>query len=308
MLLDSNHRALGGINIIRTMGANVGPKMFFIGYRQAGVTVTGGHETMIHNSWFGEYYYSDSRKNQCGSSMSRGIQLLGNDHFISNTIIFGAHIGVEVTGAANLLKGVHTWNCATAQGGIGILVNAPGYTQNRLLGVYLDYNSIVAVAPEHLTISDSFFLCGGNVVLKATEKHTSILGLNIIGNQFDVCHNTSVMLDEREAKFTTVQDTIIQGNMLSSSYSTGSTQASASLRLENSTKWHFDFSKILLFQSIKHVTYSIEIENGEFTMHASRKPVGNTVDVETSHPVTATVEIHVDQSEPSHACKNGVCT
>jgi hypothetical protein len=34
---------------------------------------------------------------------------IGNDHFITNTIVFSSKIGVAVTGAANLLTGVHTW-------------------------------------------------------------------------------------------------------------------------------------------------------------------------------------------------------
>jgi hypothetical protein len=33
----------------------------------------------------------------------------GNDHYVTNTIVFSSKIGVAVYGAANILTGVHTW-------------------------------------------------------------------------------------------------------------------------------------------------------------------------------------------------------
>lgn len=38
---------------------------------------------------------------------------------VTNTIVFSARVGVQLTGAANILNGVHTWNCATGNGGTG---------------------------------------------------------------------------------------------------------------------------------------------------------------------------------------------
>ena len=46
---------------------------------------------------------------------------------------------------------VHTWN----GGGIGIKITAP---QTRLLGCYLDYNSLQVVDPSQLTVTETFFL------------------------------------------------------------------------------------------------------------------------------------------------------
>lgn len=37
------------------------------------------------------------------------IQINGNDHFISSTIVFSSMIGLEVNGAANYIEGVHVW-------------------------------------------------------------------------------------------------------------------------------------------------------------------------------------------------------
>jgi hypothetical protein len=302
LMLDSQLVSSGGILIIKAMGANVGPQMFFLGFTKAGVTVQDGHETMIHESWFGQYLYSDSRWSKPSAT---AIQLFGNDHFITNTIVFSSLIGVEMTGAANLLTGVHTWNLAAPQGGIGIYVNAPGYTQNRLVACYLDYNSVVAVAPEHLSIEESFFLCGGNIVLVSIPNHTTIKGLNIIGNQWDLCKNDTIVLDQTKAKFTDVNDTVIKDNMMNpQTMVVKSTQASAKLRLVQATKWEFDFSERLLFPQIQSVKYSFEIEGNTFAMHASRPPVGKTVTVETNIPVTGTVTIEVDQSIPSQPCSS----
>ena len=72
--------------------------------------------------------------------------------------------------------GVHTWNLPVQYGGIGILFakQTAGYTQNRVSGSYLDYNSIVTIAPEHLIITDTFFLGTSNIVLVAIPGKTTI--------------------------------------------------------------------------------------------------------------------------------------
>jgi len=299
LMLDSQLISSGGIRIDATMGANLGPQMFFLGFTKAGISIRGGHETLVHETWLGQYLYSDSRNNNPSAT---AIQILGNDHYITNTIVFSSRIGVEMTGAANLLTGVHTWNLAATRGGIGIYINAPGYTQNRLVACYLDFNSVVAVAPEHLSIEQSFFLCGGNIVLVATPQHHTIQGLNIVGNQWDGCKNETIILDETQAKFTDVYDTVINDNMMNpNTLVLRSTQATASLTLEQATQWAFNFTNRLLFPNILSVQYSIELNSG-FARHASRSPKGRTVVVETDVPVSGTVTVTVDQSMSSQPC------
>jgi hypothetical protein len=48
---------------------------------------------------------------------------IGNDHFITNTIVFSSKIGVAVTGAANLLTGVHTWCVLQLYFAVGMSMN-----------------------------------------------------------------------------------------------------------------------------------------------------------------------------------------
>jgi hypothetical protein len=58
LMLDCGRVAAGAMLIKDTMGANVGPRMFILAYTVGGITVVGGHEVMIHESWLGEFLYS----------------------------------------------------------------------------------------------------------------------------------------------------------------------------------------------------------------------------------------------------------
>jgi hypothetical protein len=197
---------------------------------------------------------------------------------------------------------VHTWNLDSPSGGIGIILKGPGYTQNRLIGCYLDYNSLIIEAPEHATVTDGFFLCGANIVIKASKEFPKIDGLVISNNQFDACKNDTIILDESETPFTSIIDTEIYGNMFSGGYTVKSTRAEAQMYKKNSTMWMFDFSDRLLFSSIATVKYSIQLDSG-FCRHVSRPPKGKTVVIETDEPVDALVVVEVEQSVPSHPWK-----
>lgn len=69
-----------------------------------------------------------------------GVAVDGNDHFLTNVIVFSAQTGVRLGGSANLVTNVHTWNDATGDGGVGIYNAA---SQNRFVGVYLDFTDLI---------------------------------------------------------------------------------------------------------------------------------------------------------------------
>ena len=119
LFLDASHVAAGGVLSQATMGTTVGPSCFFIGFVQAGVRVMGGHETIVSDSWFAEYYWSDKHPStKDPSAGSIAIELNGEDNYVANTIVFDySKLGVLVNGAASILTGVHTWNGACAQRG-----------------------------------------------------------------------------------------------------------------------------------------------------------------------------------------------
>ena len=114
MLFDSSFTAAGGIKVDAVMGTTI-TSAFFTGYTGVGIQVNHGHEVMISDSWLSECYWSD--KSRCNNASSIGIQINGNDHYVTNTIVFDySKVGVQLNGAANILQSVHTWN----GGGVGI--------------------------------------------------------------------------------------------------------------------------------------------------------------------------------------------
>lgn len=289
--------AYGCVHVIATMGFVVGPQMFFLGFTGAGITISGGHETMMSNTWMGEYLYSSTDYNDATST---AIQLFGMDHYITNTIVFSAKIGVHITQPANILNGVHTWNMNTDAGGVGILVET---TQCRFVGCYLDGNALILTAPiETVSFVEGFFLSEGQIVLKANGDNSVINGLYIVGNEY--LYGTSVpilRLNETEGRFVSVSHMTVNGNLVQGGHIYQQPRLSMTVTGVMQTVFSFDFSDNLLFDCsvipIAWVDYSVQYnDDSSFVSHALRKPNGAMVVVEFSASVNATVYLTVDQS------------
>ena len=86
MLFDASHVAAGGVRIGKTMGATVGPSAFFIGFVEVGIQIDAGHEVMVSEAWLASCYWSD--QTLCKKQpTSIGIQINGNDHYLTNVIV-----------------------------------------------------------------------------------------------------------------------------------------------------------------------------------------------------------------------------
>ena len=72
------------------------------------MTRTRGREVMLSESWLASCYWSDADcKGSGAASNAIAVQINGNDHYLSNVIVFDfAHVGVEVNGASNAGSGV----------------------------------------------------------------------------------------------------------------------------------------------------------------------------------------------------------
>lgn len=174
VFFDGAHVAAGCIQVAATMGTTVGPSAFFTGFNEAGVRVLQGHETVVSDAWLAEYYWDETPP---AKASSIGIDIHGQDNYLTNVCLRGnrtsfcvigptqlctaqvivfdyAKVGVSIDGAASILEGVHTWN----GGGTGIIINGSYARQDRLLGCYLDYNTLVLVDPTDTTVEDTFFL------------------------------------------------------------------------------------------------------------------------------------------------------
>lgn len=304
VMLDASQTAAGGVHIMATMGAVIGPQAFLFNFTQAGILIDGGHEVMVTETWLGEFAYSDRRKENGTASTATGIMINGNDHVVANTIVFSSHVGVAVNGAANLLTGVHTWNLATGNNGTGILLNSG---QNRLIGCYLDWDDLVITSPQLTTVVDGFFLGGGRLRIAPKAANTAIDGLYVSGNQWmnygGSAYDTVVVDGSYGGTIGSVRDATIVGSMVpqGTPIHVKSTVATQSVTLSSpSTQWSFNFTGALAFDTsvapIQRVSYSVMLDGDAFARHTARKPLGGVVVVETDVPVTGTMTVTVDQS------------
>merc|ERR1712039_427222 len=220
---------------------------------------------------------------------------------MGNVIVFGfTRIGVEVNGHANVLYGVHTWNSAplppTFTPGVGISLGGPNssfnnHNDNRVIGCYLDFNTLDMYDPSHTVVENSFFL-STNAILHPLHRDDKWGDAEIDG--LIMRHNTytgtkSVVLG---AQFKKVKNVIISDEINAAK----TTHARLSLTQTASTQWKFDFSDLLLFPSIDQVMYSVTSDSRTFFQHLARSPEGLVVTVETSAAVDATVVVEVAQA------------
>lgn len=307
MLFDAAHVAAGGVYIAKAMGATIGPSAFFIGFRKEGIKIDGGHEVMIVDGWLAECYWSKfsplSSYDPCSpewKSESVGIQINGPDDYLENIIVFGfTRIGVEINGHMNVLYGVHTWNSAplppSLQPGVGIQIGGPdspfnNHNDNRLIGCYLDYNTLDLYDPSHTIVESSMFL-GTHAILHAMNRtdrwgDATIEGLVMRYNTFTT--GKSIVLD---GSFKTTNTVVISDNI-----NAKTTRARKSLTQAASTRWEFDFTDALVFPTIDQVQYSVTSDSAAFVQHFARTPQGAKVVVETSTPVDATVVVEAAQA------------
>eukprot|EP01084_Bolivina_argentea_P248866 416385_1 len=310
MMLDCKNICGTALLVQTTMGTVIGPQIFVLGFQTAGIRISGGHEAMIFNAWLAQYLYSDSRRAHANAT---AVQFFGNDHYITNTIIFGGKIAVHVTGGANVIEGVHCWNLGTSYGGIGMLIETQSV---RMLGNYLDYNDIILTAPMYMmSVINTFFLGGGKLVLKANSANSEIQSLNFIDSQYAIGNSpknySTIALDETNGKFKSINNLVMNGIEVSlyqwenglgvSRYKYKSSNAKKQLTLKNSQSWFFDFSDVLIFGDdigIQELQYSLNIEStskNKFVQSAAS--INNrTVTIETDQPCDATVFVSVDQS------------
>ncbi|KAJ3698522.1 hypothetical protein LUZ61_002227 [Rhynchospora tenuis] len=292
LLLDSNYRG-GGIAVVNSLRTTI-DNCYIAHFMSDGIKVQGGHETYIRNCFLGQHIttgHDPVERNFTGT----GINLMGPDNAVTDTVIFSAATGIMVTGQANTISGVHCYNKATGFGGVGIHLKTPGLIQTRIINCYMDYTSIVSEDPVLLHISGCYFLADANVVLRSVKG--VIKAVNIVDNIFSGQGGgvDIVQLDESAGKFTTVDQVIVQGNVAQGMV-VKSTSAISSIEGNGTTTWTVDFSSMLLFPDrIGHVQYSFHADSS-FPSHALRNTTGNQVTIVSDIPVSAKVHVAVDQN------------
>jgi len=100
--------ASGGLLVDDGMGCVIS-QCYFIGFTVAGVKVLGGHEILIEHCWLGEVWWNEPVP---VNSSSIGILIDGNDHVITDTIVFAyADIGIEINSPGTLVHNVNLASC-----------------------------------------------------------------------------------------------------------------------------------------------------------------------------------------------------
>jgi len=280
VLLDANFVAAGGIRVSKALGTTL-QEVFVTGFVQSGILISNGHEVMISNAWLGECYWSTNAYCRKNNSTSVGIVVDGMDHYITNTIVFDyAKVGVAINEPANLLVGVHTWN----GGGHGIDIHSGTV---RLIGCYLDFETLNIWNPRDIVVESTFFYYG-HTVLHASGPNSFVDGLIMRFNHYNT--NQSVILD---GSFDKVSSVSIQEEV----DWVKTTRASRRLTLIGATEWTFDFTDQLLFPTIDFVSYSVVSKsNDPGVSYMAIQPNGTlVVNVVASEPVDATVYLTVEQ-------------
>ncbi|XP_038679798.1 polygalacturonase QRT3-like [Tripterygium wilfordii] len=292
LMLDCNHRG-GGISVIKSLRTSI-DNCYIVHFSSNGILVQGGHETSIRNSFIGQHITVGKDPGEKHFS-GTGINLMGNDNGVTDVVIFSADIGIQISGQANSLSGVHCYNKATGFGGTGIYLKVPRVTQTRIVDCYMDYTGIVVEDPVQLHISSSFFL--GNAFIKLKSIKGVASGVNIVDNMFsgDNGGTDIVQLDESIATFEHIDQVVVDRNNVRE-MKMKSTLARGSLHA-NGNSWTIDFSPVLLFPNlIKHVQYTFSTTgSGLFPNHALRSVSENRVVIESDVEVPATVFVTVDQ-------------
>ncbi|WCJ28730.1 Pectin lyase-like superfamily protein [Euphorbia peplus] len=293
LMLDSNFRG-GGISVINSLRTNI-DNCYLAHFTTTGIFVQAGHETYIRNSFLGQHITAGADPGERNFSAT-AIDLAGNDNAITDVVIFSAAIGVMISGQGNTLSGVHCYNKATGFGGIGIYVKLPSLTQTRIVNCYLDYNGIVAEDPVQLSITNSFFLGDGFVVLKSINGVAK--GVTIADNMFAGSGKgiDIVQLDESKGGFRQIEQVFVERNVVQG-MNGRSTVASDSVD-GNGTIWTVDFSRSLLFRDmINHVQYSflLNFGSGSFPSYALRNVSDNRVVIQSDVAVSGRVFVSVSQ-------------
>lgn len=313
LLLDAQMTAAGGVKVDKVMGTTI-DTVFVVGFPHVGIQVNDGHEVIISNSWLAEWYWDHPSPPSCGGQHSIGIQLNGNDHYVTNTIIFHCtKVGVQVNSGANLLVGVHTWN----GGGVGIQLGSPQKPARsiRLIDCYLDFNALDVYSPQQVTVEYAFFLQTGVNIIASNDSiaTTGTPGGGSTIHDF-ILRSNSYMGGTRRpnpieviGKFTTVRNV----QVVDSFSANKSTKVTKSLSLKNATSWVFNFTDNLLFPGLPddYISYSVVSSSDKFFSHMVRRlqpldssmsssssvSISSIIEIVTSEPVDATVHVTVQQ-------------
>ena len=299
------------LQVNNVMGVTVGPGGYFLNFTHYGVQINNGHECMIDRCWLGETNFDFDHQSAGVRPNATAIEINGNDHYVLNTIVFSAKVGLAVHGAADYITGTHVWfplNQALAFADSAAFWVTKG--GNRFAGCYADGGRVVfdglGLAKNMWT--NGFECCAGK---GRTEAHGVILrnaslnhnrigpGLQIFANEFG---GGSVYYEDKQGTDITANLTVtgvrIHNNAFPN-HATG-TRVTRTQKQSAATAWHFDFCTELLFPQIASVRYDLvasAAQANKFVQAMASEPNGCQVTIHTSEAFSGEITVSVDSSE-----------
>lgn len=173
LFLDASQVAAGCIHTEDLQGGVIGPQVYLFNFTSVGALVSKGFEVTVMQTWAAEFWFdTPKKKNGTATGNTTGIWKAGNDGVVSDCIIFSSRIGLWVSGEANSVDSVHTWNLANGNGGIGILSTA---SQSRFTNCYLDVRAWVCAGPLLFIARDTHTLHTRHARARAHAQGTTLL-------------------------------------------------------------------------------------------------------------------------------------
>ena len=300
LFLDGS-RVANGFLITAVMGTTVGPQTYVLNFTQYGVKIDGGHEVMIDETWFGETNFDHHFSAPAPPPKATAISIGSNDHYVTNSIVFSARVGIEVAGAANFIAGLHVWfpwNKAARIEGVSAFYDHGSL--NRYHGCYIDGSTALFENANELQWLGGFILGGVGL------RFTGTKGLELVQVKDNIFSGGGIFLspDVPGAPLPAL-DVLIENNQFNRVGANKASRATKAVAHATSPTavWAFDFCSELLFPNITRVRQlTIEATSG-FPVAVARPPQGCQLVVETSEPMTGRITVQVDSSEYSDPCR-----
>lgn len=295
LFFDGSHIALGLVKISKTMGSSLGPQLFFTGFYKYGLYLDGGHESMLHQAWFGAHYYSYPSHNVTIDKDCTAVYVHGNDHYIADTIVFQTPIGMVVLNEATVINGFHAWNDYTEYA----LIIRTRYV--RMTNSYIDYSRLLIEGDiDHIIMENTFFL-EATLVLEPHSQTGSCQNFFMLNSDYQGGSKekgNSVIYSQKYGKYTTIRNVKIENVFHTNRDLIRMTKVKLTKKQSQATSWVFDLSNKLVFNRIGSVQYSIQNEENKFVQSYIKPFQNDTMKIEivTSEPVTGTIFLTVDEN------------
>lgn len=191
---------------------------------------------------------------------------------------------------------MHTWNCATGSGGIGILNTE---SQNRFVGVYLDFTDLknVGSGAQDLTVADGFFLGDAQLVFAASAPGQAVYGVALSGNVWYDCSKPALASNETMGTFSSVTDFSMTGTSFCGNGQTKTGFVRATITTDGDSSKVVDFSSVLLFPNAPIASATVSSMGSVACAPSVGAISGATVTVGSSGACTSTTfVVTADQS------------